>query len=626
MFIWIQNFKNIKNLQCNFGGDHKYTFSNAEHLYCSFNEKHISGFFNLNDEFKRANLKNVTGIVGENGTGKSSILEFLLRVFSGSINSSHPDTRYFVIYAVKDKYYYQCNLEKSFLIIEGKIQDISNSFRMNNTDYQNQSLGSSNSIIFFSNIYDARAADKINKYANAGTKIINLSTNYISTKYNESFTDSLRSDFTKQFIFLKEYEERILTNTGLNIPENITISMNDFGEINDGEVEYSSTENYGYYNIISDIDDEFTEILVNMNFNSFEIAFQKHLLMSFFSDLLFEISKMDVGTFIRNSLREEIEDTSHELFYQYNPEKNHSIYIILKKILFDKLDDINTVKSIEDDITDLITQLKEKTSLFINSRLKLEKHFNKIYDDSLFDKGSLKLRTNHPSIKEFVRLYNTTTPNYSYINFFWSELSSGEHALLNLFGRFYSVSRDSTENILILIDEGDLYFHPQWQKEWFMLFINLISQMFVGREIHIILTTHSPFVLSDLPGNNVIFLKKDLEGNTIVGKGLDEKIETFASNIHTLLMDSFFIKNGLCGTFAKYKINKLIDFILNSNVELLKSKNHTIQKEIETIGEPLVKKKIISILQDRIGTDVINIDSKIARLQEQIDELRKMKR
>lgn len=51
----------------------------------------------------------------------------------------------------------------------------------------------------------------------------------------------------------------------------------------------------------------------------------------------------------------------------------------------------------------------------------------------------------------------------------WYSLSSGEYALLSMFSRIFNAAnqleRSSIPNlVLLLIDEGELYFHPQWQK------------------------------------------------------------------------------------------------------------------------------------------------------------------
>ncbi|WP_339173120.1 AAA family ATPase [Paenibacillus sp. FSL H7-0943] len=623
LYAIIKNYKNMKEIQCNFGGAHLYSLDDNRLSYM-INEKFIPSFFNLIDQKNRANLLNVTGIVGENGTGKSTMLDFILRVFDGTIRTHSPESRYLIIYSVDNHLYYLENLENHILTIEDQKQNIKNNFTLNGLLYHNKRPNSDCNVIFFSNIYDARAIDNSFEISDTNMKPINLSTNYISTRYN-SFAESLKSDFTKQFIFLKEYEDYLISNTQLNVPEFITISIDEFNVHYEDDEKYEiNPENDQYYSIVSNIDEEFPSIVATYNFDYFQRLFHQHLLMSFFADLLVQIKKLIPTSFLQNTIRDAIEDASKDLFFEHLPEKNKSLYKTLKEILHEKIEEIKKYESLEDKKVEVIVTCKKLIDQLIKSRNKLTKLFNKIYIKDPKNELSITIRTNNEYIKEFVKLYHWTTYNYSYLNFFWSELSSGEHALLTLFGRFHAESKDIKKNILILIDEGDLYFHPQWQKEWFLLFINIITLIFIHSKIHVILTTHSPFVLSDLPGNHVIFLKKDIQGKTITGKGLDENIQTFASNIHTLLIDSFFIKNGLCGSFAKYKINNLIDYILSTDIEKLKLNKTIIKNEIDIIGEPLIKKKIISILQDKIGTDVLNIDDKIANLQKQIDELRKL--
>ncbi|MCG3694450.1 AAA family ATPase [Aliarcobacter butzleri] len=58
------------------------------------------------------------------------------------------------------------------------------------------------------------------------------------------------------------------------------------------------------------------------------------------------------------------------------------------------------------------------------------------------------------------------------------------------------------ENRLILLDEPDNTLHPNWQKEYINLLVTLLKDK---KYIHIIITSHSPFLISDLPKENVIF-------------------------------------------------------------------------------------------------------------------------
>jgi len=147
----------------------------------------------------------------------------------------------------------------------------------------------------------------------------------------------------------------------------------------------------------------------------------------------------------------------------------------------------------------------------------------------------------------------------------YKNLSSGERTLFSQFTNiFKTIYQYKFDNYLIILDEPDNRLHPQWQKEYINLLIKFLKANFKDKNFHIILTTHSPFLISDLPKENIIFLDRDKNGNCIVEDGLKEKKQTFGANIHTLLSDSFFMEDGLMGEFAKSKIDE-INKLLNKS-------------------------------------------------------------
>ncbi|MGY0372657.1 hypothetical protein [Clostridium sp. JNZ J1-5] len=88
------------------------------------------------------------------------------------------------------------------------------------------------------------------------------------------------------------------------------------------------------------------------------------------------------------------------------------------------------------------------------------------------------------------------------IQFDWYDMSSGEKAMLNIFSRFYSITnllREKDKELIILIDEGESYFHPEWQRIYLNLLLTEFPKIFKNKNIQIILSSNSPFVVSDLP-------------------------------------------------------------------------------------------------------------------------------
>ena len=73
--IWFKESKQFENFQTNFGSEYNFYFDGEAILDLEDNDSFIKDFFNMKSEFKHS--INVSAIVGENGSGKSTILDFL---------------------------------------------------------------------------------------------------------------------------------------------------------------------------------------------------------------------------------------------------------------------------------------------------------------------------------------------------------------------------------------------------------------------------------------------------------------------------------------------------------------------------------------------------------------------
>lgn len=158
----------------------------------------------------------------------------------------------------------------------------------------------------------------------------------------------------------------------------------------------------------------------------------------------------------------------------------------------------------------------------------------------------------------------------------------------------------SYKYVNILFDEVEQYFHPELQREFISKLLDYISKMNKNhfnniKGINMLFATHSPFILSDIPKQNILRLED--------GKPSDKEFsQTFAANIHELLHNDFFLENGFMGDFAKDRINEVIDFLRNK-------KWINERKEIEErINENKKKKLVIEDLQIRL--DIIKLQQK----------------
>lgn len=114
------------------------------------------------------------------------------------------------------------------------------------------------------------------------------------------------------------------------------------------------------------------------------------------------------------------------------------------------------------------------------------------------------------------------------------------------------VSMVKYKYVNVMLDEVELYFHPDLQRRLISLLLDSIkglqSSSICG--INITLVTHSPFVLSDIPSSNILCLSRDQH------KSAFDK--TFAANIHDLFNNTFILPYTI-GEYAQRKIGELLD-------------------------------------------------------------------
>ena len=148
---------------------------------------------------------------------------------------------------------------------------------------------------------------------------------------------------------------------------------------------------------------------------------------------------------------------------------------------------------------------------------------------------------------------------------FWS-LSSGERQIAYVISNFvyHLVNINSVHTIQnevvaglpllkykysnVVFDEIELYFHPDLQRRFLSLIISALRNIHIDHVegVNLLLVTHSPFVLSDIPRSNVLVLsdKEQMEG------------ETFCANIHEMLGQSFFMEYSM-GQIAQEEVERI---------------------------------------------------------------------
>ncbi|WP_428024419.1 AAA family ATPase [Arcobacter sp.] len=556
VYLWVEDYKNIKKQGFNFSPrfDCKYDEDTKE-LTIEENKDYVSIF--------PKNI-NITAIVGENGSGKSNILRLLHRFFSEWIPN-----KIFIVFYHKEQLY--LHSKENLLITENKNNFTKITFITNEKRHS-----------LFTNIHEVYYQNENNH-------------KLLSNKNNQEF--NLTSDNSSHIIkhFLKVFvalNKKQFSNVMFN-PEYIVIDI-EYDKLSEDLDEYEiSTRN------------KIKEMIANIKDTKFN---QKETLKQILNILDLKSNMNNIG---KEANLNNINNMDTMIFNMENDfHLKHRLsekYKYKEELLYD-LNSVNSPLSQHSD----------------------SNHFFRLRIDEL-EKDTINFIYDLPTVAFNIKIFDKNNVSFS-------SLSFGEKNLLSMLSMFISLSEQITyeeygteiidvgdlevdevemdityaEKInqnFFLIDEYELGLHPQWHKEMLNNMISFFNTL--NKNIHLIITTHSPFILSDLPKENVIFLEK---GKQVYP--FEDNQQTFGANIHTLLSHGFFMKDGLMGEFAKDKIDIAIKYL--NQIKLSEDEIKYCENIILIIGEPIIKRELQKMLDSKRLSEVEQIKQEIKRLEERM--------
>lgn len=212
----------------------------------------------------------------------------------------------------------------------------------------------------------------------------------------------------------------------------------------------------------------------------------------------------------------------------------------------------------------------------------------------------------------------------------FNRLSSGErqfmyttstllYHLLNL--RSVRKGRPKYRCFNLVLDEVELCFHPEYQRTFIFDFLRIIKLLnFQDRcSLNVMITTHSPFILSDIPDTNILYLK---DGHPENKSGL---INPFAANVNDILKQSFFLNNGFIGKFAQRKIKRLVSFLSLADESRDSFNMKLAPALIEKVGDPLLRETLWRMLDEfyKDHPTIKRHDEEVKTKAERIAELKR---
>lgn len=595
-YLWINDFRVLKNFAVNFSTQVQYSYDK------DLRQLSIISTPNPLKDFFGNNITEVTAFIGKNGVGKSTLFDFINRNLANHLEGAAEiyEDGYFIAVFEKIIYTKSTDLIQNIdvLIKSGyKIFQDDNNAEMYYSNGPDNNIGFTDygklKYLYYSNVFD------LNINYHDPLNLIDISTNNLLRveSYKEDKTEEIglfySSELKRQIDFISEVEYQI----PFRLPEEIFIYIDEQAFKYKQRITYDVLEKEGLKKLADFIYNEFTRT----DYKSFRSFLFKNLI--------------EYRSYLNPGLYKGIE-----------PSKIFSI------LWENKYDDKGFIEQQKEELSVILSFMNEFDHLVSSEIFKIVSNDKEEQEDKeqFID---YKIRKDNSAFSSFLYQYYSLVGLDSSIHFFWRNLSSGEKAFLTLFSRLnYANKRINSDNdhkidfIILMIDELDLYFHPEWQRRYLFVLLELIPKIFSGKKVQLLLSTHSPFIASDLPSQNIRYLeKRPIEGDVdkeYCSISVKSDQDTFGANIYTLLADSFYMENGFVGEFAQSKINQLIDDLSLDVSKSLEMKNWgELLHRINIVGEPVIKKKLLEMYDYR--RKEISIEEQIILKQEEIELLRK---
>ncbi|TYB78110.1 ATP-binding protein [Bizionia saleffrena] len=593
-----------KSEYLNFGGAFIFDFKFIEGeliIEKKENPKYIKNFFG-------DNISNISAVVGNNGVGKTSIMRVLNRDTKCQIISIYLEDDIIIIH---DQAGIDFKTDFEYISISPS-QELYPLYYSTHIDYNLKNISS---VISQSNLIEDSLEDYYYSTILRQVFFLNqkgsfLQKNYINFPFYENLVIKVNQVDKSTFLNSEFYKNATI---GKSITKQLEMLWNHYAISNEAAI-------HGNFNFLNNFEVFILSLLVSddtymqTNDNGTFGDFQKVLDQNDFHDKLemFLTKRLDN---IDGPLCKTLENSVGINF--------NNVTELIEKVKAYPITKIAGGFKFE--------LIKKQAILTIKRYSSVWKLYNFISRNSkilVFDKPneinlSVKKDTSEDFLKRFFELYQNVHQSIQYLQFEFrifnvfpqKKLSTGEQSLLNFYSSIYSFVGKGEQHLrkhnqyLLLLDEPETGYHATWKKKFIKSITEIVPELFNELDqkpsIQIVFTTHDALTLSDIPNDNITYLKKLKNSNIKVFKNDDpEKPQkSFGANITDLLADSFFVDDGLMGDFAKEKIQETINwlhsFINESKVNPEVSEDIINNHEaiIKIIDEPLLNYKLTEMFQ-----------------------------
>lgn len=648
LYIWIEKYRNIRHLGFNLSSQYEFKFEFKK------NAKTPSGILTANEIHSAQLFKDyfwdLKALIGKNGTGKSSFVEATIQ----NILTDYPKS--FTGFIVTDKYILNRSgiaiTHPNIKIAGEKLKEI------RNADISNFHRPKYHRKLSETQASKAKGARIINTFLD------NYAIFYYSLLINYDRVYESGSPIAGHQAFEVDYHRYfdISTESQIVADYNRYVQSGALTLKSESEIlTHKSMESFRILNYLLDRTNEspfkVNIPVVTVHLNEIEQSYWEDISLLYKQDNLREDPFMAIIHRLRTSsmkhswavFEEEIllRILLHLVRYEVNERYNFGTYGNLNPMTH-TISFFQTISEGQTSIKDLLNKYLQTSDIFkfefkdLGSQIKSFILFLK----ANYQKGIIRITnysfntdfTQTEFLKEFInridqfhgerknsdQTIDKLLVSMPIFSFDYRGLSSGEKSFLHMLSRFSSYIKlltPETKNVIVFLDEPEVSFHPQWQKEFITIICKFFKKQLQGKTTQLIITSHSPIIISDLPKENIIFLDIDSATNSPVITSVSTD-NTFASNIHTLYTDAFFIQKGTIGEFAKQRIKEVIDILKERDVE----QKERASEIIKIIGDKLIRQRLEEMFKESFESEPENLDEKIARLEHELARAKSRKK
>jgi len=580
IYLWNKQIQTSFNSGITLSGKYKVNYNvHGNDLFITRKMDYLEGFWG-------DNIVNCHAVVGENGSGKTMIMNSIMECITDMKSFGRSKKEYICVFeeCEEDVIVVYCTDEYSTIKILAKdikyrIQLLGNQEELENYEiaYFHNALSKNDYFNDYRCKYDFSLGKMINKHAKTTYEM-----HY--ERYDKDLIDNYYSNEEFRIIEFLYYN---VIGEKTEIPFPIPTIL---------RIYFADT----YYNEDYIINEAKRIRVPEMEQENFLKKIEC------FSQRISDLTKMFGNTWIVKTVRNVLVNCFiKESIPKFSSEKTLvkcKKYLEAAKVLNNI--DKNDICDIAEDILKQIDNTDNERS-FIGW---IRQNYRKIlsYEDRSRNFLTIEMNSESESfVKGLIEKYEKIKFEFPFYNFSFG-VSTGEYNFLSIYSNLFSLTDYGrwtsdvyaypildarTENLLLIFDEADLSMHPYWQRMYMKWILKYCEKIFQRVSVKIIITTHSPILLSDFPSNNVLYLKrKEKKEKKYIA--ISNIIDTFGSNIHSLFLNSFFLQeDGTMGAFAEEKINEIAKDLLK-NEDLNEQSLIEDGIIIEYIGEKILKSQL----------------------------------